>query len=62
MSGNMEMIGAEALDHARKEFQRFLTEEYNIDPANYDIRFTAWVVDASFEHRLARIEIERELK
>ena len=62
MSGNMEMIGFEALDHAREEFQRFLTEEYNIDPANYDIRFTAWVKDCNFEKRLARIEIERELK
>ena len=62
MSGNMEMIGFEALDHAREEFQKFLIKEYNIDPANFDIRFTAWVVDANFEKRLSRIEIERELK
>ena len=58
----MEIIAAEALDHARKAFQDYISDTYNIDPAYFDYRFTAWVVDVNLEKRLARIEIERELK
>lgn len=59
---SMELIGAEALDHARKAFEDYINEEHCIDPAYFDIRFTAWVKDCDFRERLARIEIEREVK
>ena len=59
---SMELIGSEALEHARNAFQGYISDTYNVDPAYFDIRFTAWVKDCNFETRLARIEIERELK
>lgn len=59
---SMELIACEALECARNAFQRYVSKVHNIDPAYFDYRFTAWVVDDNLEHRLARIEIERELK
>lgn len=56
-----ELMAAGALDHAAKAFQDYISKE-GLNPAYFDIRFTAWVVDSGFEKRLARIEIERELK
>ena len=61
MDNELDYIGMQALFHARKAFRDYVEAE-GFDPAYYDILFTAYVVDSNFEKRLARIEIEDELK
>ena len=56
-----EEITALALLHAKEAFQKYLEDE-GYDAAYWDIRFTAWRVDAGFENRLSRFEIESEIK
>lgn len=58
---SIELLVSEALDAARKAFQDYF-EKRGMEPARFDYRFTAWLVDENFVHRLARIEIEREVK
>jgi hypothetical protein len=50
-----------ALLKAQDAFEKEL-EDNCFDPAYTDIRFTAWVLDDSFEARLRRFEIEGECK
>ena len=61
MDKESEYIGMQALLHARKAFHDYVSAE-GFDPAYYDIRFIVWIVDINFEKRLARMEIEGELK
>lgn len=56
-----ELLMAEALDVARKAFQGHL-EAQGYDPAYFDYKFTAWILDHSFEQRLRRVELEGECK
>jgi hypothetical protein len=50
-----------ALDLARQCFRDCISE-HGYESAYADIRFTAWVKDVTFEHRLRRVEIEEECK
>jgi hypothetical protein len=50
----------EALEATKKAFQAVISD-YEYDSAYTDIRFTAWIKDLSFEHRLRKIEIEDEV-
>ena len=50
-----------ALNNAKRSFHSTLSDR-QFDPAYCDIRFTAWVKDVNFEHRLQRFEIEDECK
>lgn len=50
-----------ALRDAKRAFNDTLSKHL-YDSAFCDIRFTVWVKDATFEHRLRRMEIEDELK
>ncbi len=52
---------AKALVKAREAFTKYL-EDLGNDPAYFDIRFTAWLLDSNFEKRLEKIEIEQEIK
>ena len=58
---SLDVLTMRALVAARDAFWKVL-EADGCDPAYWDIRFTAWQVDSSFTHRLARVEIEREVK
>jgi len=58
---SLDVLTMRALVAARDAFWKVLEADGN-DPAYWDIRFTAWQVDSSFTHRLARVEIEREVK
>lgn len=56
-----EEMAMAALIKARDAFLQYFEDE-GCDAAYWDYRFTAWVVDSSFEHRLTRVEIEHEVK
>jgi hypothetical protein len=58
---DLTVLTSHALVAARNAFHEYLEKDGN-DPSFWDIRFTAWLVDADFTHRLERVEIERELK
>lgn len=57
----LDAVVYEALGSAKKVFQQTVSDN-DYDPAFVDIRFTAWIKDISFEHRLRKIEIEDEVK
>lgn len=50
-----------ALTEAKKMFQSTISK-FGYEAALVDIRFTAWINDINFEHRLRKIEIEDEVK
>jgi len=50
---------ASALAAARKAFEAYL-DSRNLDAAYWSIKFTAWLLDETFEHKLEKIEIENE--
>jgi len=58
---DLTVLTSHALVAARKAFEAYLEKDGN-DPAFWDIRFTAWLLDEGFEHRMERVEIEREVK
>jgi len=59
---DIRQIIPEALNKARERFNAVLFDEYGIDPANCNIKFTAWLMDNTFTTRLAKFEIEEEVK
>lgn len=56
-----ELLMAEALDKARKAFQEYFSKQ-GLDPAYFDYRFTAWILDLNFKQRLRKVELEGECK
>jgi hypothetical protein len=57
----IELRTMKALIAAKEAFKKCLEDE-GYDPAYWDIRFTAWELDANLEHRTQRYEIEGEVK
>ena len=52
-------VTASALVAARKAFEAYL-DSRNLDGAYWSIKFTAWLLDETFKHKLEKIEIENE--
>ena len=61
MDKEISEITNKALNKAWEAFEECLEKE-DYDPANWDIRFTAWLKDANFEYRITKFEIEDEVK
>lgn len=58
---DIRQVIPEALYHAREQFNKTLSHE-GFDPAYCNTRFTVWLMDSSFTIRLAKFEIEEEVK